>query len=102
MPRRYKVYNRSWTQHTDRRLLGKIAEHIVADWNDKTEGDRTASNYRQEIAVFPVSDRYDSESQLALAIKLTNHLNDVLAAQEKAVNDDALLQRIALPYKEPE
>lgn len=95
MARRYSGNIYTFSQG-DRK--GQTARIIVADWEQKNkfEWDENDPRYRPPLCIFTVSVLHDEESQRNVANKLVDYLNAVLDAQDKAVVDDALLQKIML------
>lgn len=97
--RRFRVVSYSYVDSAQNRedgLVGKVAKYVVTDATKEEMNDNKAKLYREHLAVFPVSQHNDDETQEANANKLADYLNAVRDAQEKAVVDDALLQKIML------
>lgn len=97
--RRFRVVEYTYNDTASNReegIVGKVAKYVVTDANkDETNRDKQGS-FREHLADFPVSHHNDAETQNANAHKLADYLNAVRDAQDKAVSDDALLQKIML------
>ncbi len=86
----------SWTFKTS---TGRVKSIVVADWQSSEEssrdrwGDWTG---RPPVVELPVSQLHEFEDQAILANKIADHLNSILQAQEKAIEGEALFQKIIL------
>ena len=101
MARKFTVYTYTYTAGVEKEMIGAPSRYEVGDWVSADETKESTLNYRPAVATFKVSVLHDEESQQELAHKLCDYLNAVRSAQEKAVLDDALLQRIMMPYDPP-
>jgi len=101
MARKFSVYTYRFNDTSETRAAGvakKISAFQVADWLDDNEANIKPNRYgyRAPVAEFPVSMAHDEETQQERAHKLCDYLNSIIAAQEQAVKDNALLQKIML------
>lgn len=80
---------------------GELVGLKVTDWDDNDKTERTPGHrcYRQPAAEFPIGGTWTRQEQNDRAQKFCDYLNSIVAAQNRAVADDALLQRIMLPYE---
>jgi hypothetical protein len=81
----------SYSHHENRKMIGKASKIVVAD---SAKGDDSEEILSRAVAIFPVTDAHPEDEQTVLAETLTKFLNARVEAMEKAIEHDALLQRI--------
>ena len=84
------VHTYTWQLGSREHKAGDISRYVIADTltNDPAEAEQRV------IATLPVTAAHPQDEQEALANAIVKFLNNRTAAMAKAIEDDALLQRI--------
>lgn len=84
------VHTYTWTSDHRDHKKGDISRYLIAD----TLTDDPAEAEQRAIATLPITAAHPQDEQEALANAIVKFLNNRAAAMAKAIEDDALLQRI--------
>jgi hypothetical protein len=84
------IHTYTWQQGTREHKAGDTSRLVIAD----TLTNEAAEAEARTIATLPITLAHPIDEQEALANAIVKFLNARTAAMEKAVEDDALLQRI--------
>ena len=94
MDKRYVVRSWRWEKHPDPTMKGQLTTFTVEDITITKNFDDLEA--RIAVAVFKISTHHDEKFQFDCAEKLCEYLNTKNEVIQKAISDNALIQKIML------